>query len=371
MSDQWIPVSHEDPASISETVAPRKLPTQWGGTGKSASSTGDLLTQLGVVNATGSASGAAGTAGFVPAPSAGTQYQALRGDMTHSTSLQVSSIVDSANTEVVAINAFGDLGCKPFLAAADAAGQRSRVGSTGSTVSSIDYQIEPKSYGRVTRLGDPIPQTMKPTRRVQVIPITATFATVGLPSPSISSPGAAAASLTDNDGCYVSMTYDGTALTAATFEVPTVARRIWDPELLVVFRSSFITARFWCGLFTGSPANSNTLGAVKGCGFRFTASTDGGQFQVVTSDGTSQTTTASGISAVANTITALRLRHIGGGNWDFAIYNYSTSSWQWTASQATGPAASDNLSVWVTLDPAGTTQPNRSMSIKVIDLLQE
>ncbi len=263
MSDTWVPTNHEDPDDIAETMTPRKLSTLWGGTGVSATDVNDLKDQLGIgtppADATGATDVAAGTAGLVPEPPAGSQRQALRGDMTHSTELEVTKITDAAGTALFDVYGLGDKGCRSFIAAANASGNKCRVGA-GGLPSHVDFSIEPKGYGRPDHKGDPLAQTIKPTRRLQAKPYGTDFDVTGLTAPTISTPGAAATTYQDAEGSWVRLYQDASASRApAMIDFGFCSQRRWDPEVIVSFFGLLPSSRVWIGLFTNSPQGFNHL----------------------------------------------------------------------------------------------------------------
>jgi hypothetical protein len=123
----------------------------------------------------------------------------------------------------------------------------------------VDLDLETKGLGRIMHEGDPIPQTMKPTRRISSQPFGGGFSVVGMQSPIVRSPGAAQASSVDTDGTWTTVTYDGsagigTADSVCGIHVPQATQRRHDPEYIFLVKTALLESRLHLGLYTADPA---------------------------------------------------------------------------------------------------------------------
>lgn len=378
--------------STSEVQSNRALAREQGGTGASVSSMADLLTHLqrNAVNGlapldgtskvpaanlsefTGASSGSPGTAGTVPAPAAGDQYRPLRGNKTFDTTLELTAVVDDAGTPLVDFESLGDLGCRIALAAADSAGQKARIVATGSGLSDMDLSLEAKGAGRLVAVSDPIPQTMKPSRKLQAVPNMDGFLNSGLPVPQINSPGSAPVTYADTNGSWVRLVSEGASQLPAYVRIPSCTQRRWDPEVVFVFEASFTAMRVWLGFFSSSPTGVDTLGAIKGVGVHFNQSIDANSYHFILSDGASEVNVDTNVGPAGNAYQAIRIRSLGSNNWDVGFGSVVDGAWTWFTYQTNGAglALSDNLDLWILMESTAADS-NKNLAIKVIDLFEE
>lgn len=321
---------------------------------------------------TGSSAGASGASGAVPGGAAGSQRRALRGDLTYDTELELSSVVKADGTKMFDFDSLGDAGDRFYAAAAASGTHKARLGFRSSIDTWGDIQLEPllSSAGLVTREGDPLPQTMKPMRALYAVPGEGTMRTQGgMPTPTIYSPGAAPTNLLDANGNYCSLTYDLGTNAACGISTPNFIERQQEPVLLMVFRSAMTQSRFWFGLFDADPSGLTTLGSIKGVGIRFDNAIDSNKLQLVTSNGSSQTTTNTGLDPTANAIQAYRLQHLGSGTWLFALYDFVNTAWTGFVTNTTNsPAGADVLGIHAKLTTTTGATASRVFSPKGIFL---
>lgn len=377
-----------DLADIAETLpSDRAVALEQGGTGVRATGASDadransVLQTWGMLDsgllvprallpaATGASSGAAGAKGAVPAPAAGDQRRAFRGDATFATELEISSVTKADGTKLTDFEAVGDSADRIYIAAAGSGGHKARLGARSAVDADVDVQLEPSGLGSVTRFGDPCLQTMRPPRMLIARPFGAVFDSIGFEPPSVRSPGTAPIALTTADGNYLSLTFDQAGGNPAGFSIASVTQRRHDPALYMVFRTALLQSRFWFGLLSGDPAALDSLGSIKGVAVRYNDASDSNHWQFVTSNGSTQTTTDTGVTVTANAITAIRLRHTSAvGTWEFATYNFTNQAWENFVTQSSNsPAASDTLGLWGTLTNSGGAT-NRALSPKVVAL---
>lgn len=132
LTQLWIPGGVPVTAFI-DVPTQRGITRLQGGTGFSVETLEELLVELGVGSAdgiapldgsgmvplsvlyefTGATSGLPGTEGIVPAPTAGQNLFALRGDKTWGTSLALTSVTDTSGTELITLDSAGDIDVKP------------------------------------------------------------------------------------------------------------------------------------------------------------------------------------------------------------------------------------------------------------------
>lgn len=321
----------------------------------------------------------AGTAGIVPAPEATDQFKPLCGDGDFRTAvniqkivdgvgtiagLRVASLQDDAGTAVLDIAKVGTGENRLQVTATSSATKRARITCVNSGEAQIDLQLEPKgSVGRVSMGGDPLLCTYKRTKAIEAQYGAAAFSAIGLPAPTVATPGSAAASTVDANGYYVTVTYDGSGPTAASVSVPSCIQQRHEPDFHAAFRASFASgadrARLWVGMFSADPGGIDDLGAagIRGAGIRLNANVDGSTIQFATSDGTTQTLTSTGKSIAANTLMYVRIRFLGASaGWECSFYNPSTFAFDSiTVNTANLPGASQTLGLWASHSLAAGT----------------
>lgn len=399
------------PTSVDTTSMTETLPTDRalrrgeGGTGKVATTTADLLTQLGAEQtanrnaASGYApldsstlvplanlrvmaaasSGAAGEKGEVPAPSAGDQRRPLRGDATFATELELTSVTDATGNKYADFVGTGDFDSRIGLVAASAAGQQARIiARSASALSHVDIGMEPIGRGRVTRNGDPLAQVIRRSRFIQANADAATFTASGFAAPTVTTPGAAASvGVLGTDGYFVSLTNAASAGSVCGIDTGVVAQRQQAPDVIFCFRSALIEGRIWLGLFDSDPTAGDftdlSSNGIKGAGFWWDAAVHGSGsafFRAIQSTGAAQTEATTACAATGNTYTVLRLRHLSGANWEYSNFNTSTQGWEHITTQSSNsPAGADNLKLYVKLrNVVGSAV--RVLSIRTIDLFQ-
>lgn len=310
-----------------------------GGTGVSVTTMAQLLTELGRGAANGLASldgstlvpaaqlpamvgtdGATnGTKGAVPAP-AGTgvattsdTLRPLRGDGTWGSGTSgVSSVWLTEATDHNGVQVFRFEGAttptaRVFVYATDN-GRYVRIGSHGSGATNLDFNIEPKGASRATEKGDPLSTMMRPTRMVVAKAFGTTFDTIGLATPTLTTPGAAASSQDDANSTYVTLTNDPLTQRMCGVSIATVTKRQLTPELIVVFRAPLLRSRLWIGLFESDPSSVTDLpsgsGGIAGVGVYYDSAMGQPQTSINLSDiavnGTAKTYTRTTGSFIAD-----------------------------------------------------------------------
>lgn len=392
-SQKWRPSKFELASAIAEALTNgAALPLELGGTGVIAAGADDAARSLDVLNTWGitsggiivparlpvmggASSGSPGVVGAVGAPAAGSQSRAWRGDASFATELELTSIVKADLTKVFDFENLGDAANRFYAVAPSSGGRKARLGTRSTVDVDIDAQLEPKGRGRVTQWGDPLQTTIKPLRCItaesrSVAGVATVFHTLGLPTPTIQTPGAAAVSLLDGNGSYCSLTYDKDIPSPSGLIVGDCTRRGWFPSLLMVFRVAAANSRFWFGLFNGDPVGLDDIAAagIKGAGVRVGPG-DSNTLQFITSDGVTQTTTSTGYTVPANTFQVWRVRFLDGTQgWEFSQWDLATQAWSnFTLSSTNMPGSTDALGIYVRLSEA-TTPANRAVSIKTIQL---
>lgn len=387
-SRPWVPTAFERESAASETQTRRALSMRHGGTGVSAvgandaDRAADILKTWGMLDSgllvpramlpalTAADASNPGQAGAAPAPAAGKQRQALTGGAAYSTELEVSSIVSAAGDKKLDIEGLGDLGNRLYVAATASSTRSVRLGARSTSNQDLDVSIEPLGRGRVSDRGDPLLQTLRPFRAVTALSLGTSFSVVGLPTPTIDTPGAAAGNVADANGNYVSMTNDGTTPLPSGIIVPACTQRRWEPAVIFVFRSALVDSRLWLGMFTADPWASSSLGSIAGAGVRVDAAIDSNLYQFVTSNGTSQTTTPTAQAPTANAIQAIRVRFLDGTQgFEAAFYDFNINAWTNHITQATNmPGTTTTLGIYLRL--TSETGVNRAVSLKTLTLHQ-
>lgn len=387
-AQKWIPTRRELANAIAEALVARGLPLEWGGTGVIAAGADDAakandvldtwgMTASGLIVPTrlpvlvGATSGAAGTKGAAPAGAAGDQRRPLRADATYLNELELAFVTKADGTKILDFEALGDCDNRLYTVATASGGHRARLGARGTTDTWSDLQLEPNSMGEVSSFGDLLQTTMRGIRSIVNVPKTATFTAHGAPAPTLVSPGAAAAELTDTNGTYVSLTYDFDTAAPASFGTANFLRRGQAYTVTLCFRSAFVQSLFWCGLFSANPGASPTLGSIKGVGIRMDAATDANTLQLVTSDGSTQGVTSMGVQPDANAIQCYRFRHKGGGVWMAAKYDFATLAWVGFTESGSSPVpgTSDDLGVWFALGNTSTSNIDRAISPMAVSIV--
>jgi len=426
---QLAPTSTYEPSVSSVTLpSDRALSRSVGGTGASVSTVAQLCTHLGAeqVSAKGAASGytpldsgvlvplaylreftgasfgGAGAAGQVPAPAAAKHRGVLRGDKTwtdqNSGDVSITRVVDDQSTPAAAdlqvagiaadggqrtirIATQGDGADKLIATSAAGGGYKARIGTQATgTDEYVDLQLEPTPFklGDVTVYGDPVARTLRPWRWIVAEAMGTTFHTFGLPTPTVDTPGSAAASYIADGFDYVSLSYDGaTSNSECGLFTGVVTRRSLNPDYLAFFDHNAQNGRVWYGLFSASPTALDPSGddplagsTVSGVGFWWDATVHSGSgfLRAVASDGTTQTQITTGIPITGAEPIILRVRHDGqaAGVWHFAYWDYTLGTWSnqetMDLSGGGGPGATTGLAIFHrqrTLNIDSTDRANR------------
>lgn len=97
------------------------------------------------------------------------------------------------------------------------------------------------------------------------------------------------------------------------------AQRRWDPDYTFQIDTNTMSdSRLWVGLFSASPMALSNPTSISCAGFRYENQVDtGATFRTVTSDGVSSTVKNSIVVAAVNTKYEFRIRHVGGGRFEF------------------------------------------------------
>lgn len=413
-STQLVIPNGVDASELTEGIPARgALSREQGGTGASVSTVAELATHLGrsaasglapldasskvpVANLpamTGASSGAAGTAGAVPQPSAGEQMSALRGDATFNDELQVDKLYAPSNltSRALRIASTGDGTDYLTISARGAGTYNTRLVANGDTDGDIDVRVDPLGAGALTEKGRPVAKRLPGSRRIIVEPASTTWARAGLPAPT---EYGTAASATSARGSSVEYTYAGTLGAVAGLSIASVAQRRWDPSVLVVVEHQlYLESRAWVGLFSGDPSASDDPTSLSGIGIRFNGAASGGEstnyFRSWSCDGAGTSTvkaldgtnSTSAWQPSVNVQWRLLFRHVPAsvGKWQIWLQRSDDDgtaqegSWYLLATHDANasekvPGASTALGVWVThtkLDSSGT---QRKVRVKLIDI---
>jgi hypothetical protein len=145
-------------------------------------------------------------------------------------------------------------------------------------------------------------------RRIVAKAFGTTYDVFGLNTPTLTTPGAAAFSIDDNSGTYITLTNDPLTERKSGVEIATVTKRPLQPELIVVFRAPLLRSRWWIGLFESDPSAGTDLysqsGGIAGVGVYYDSAV--GQPQTSNSlrdiavDGTAKTYTRTSGSFLAD-----------------------------------------------------------------------
>lgn len=99
-----------------------------------------------------------------------------------------------------------------------------------------------------------------------------------------------------------------------------VFRRRWNPDVTFkIDTNTVVGSRLWFGLFSASPAALTDPASITCAAFRYENGVDGSVWKTCTSDGVSSTVKATNASISTNTSYELRVRHAGGGRFEFLV----------------------------------------------------
>ncbi len=199
-------------------------------------------------------------------------------------------------------------------------------------------------------------QYTKPPRIMVADAFGTSFRVIGLPTPTIHSPGAAPFSLvSDDNGSFVSLTYDYALASPCGIDIPAVTQERFKPDIGILFYSALVNSRFWFGAFSASPHASATLSAISGVGMR-TVSGGDNLVHMVSSSGSAETDTATTLPTAALRRVAWRLRNTGGNVWEFLDYDFDERAWVSVQTQSlTSPASSTTLGIYAKLTTDGAS----------------
>lgn len=235
-----------------------------------------------------------------------------------------------------------------------------------------------KSYLGIS--GASVGAGIKPLRRLQVVdPSSAAgFDRIGLPAPTILTPGGAISRVVFATGSYIRLTDDSSVPSPASITIPQDVQRRWNPDITFVFKPQVTIAspygRLWVGLSSTALAPyddlSTLVGAQYAAAFRFHGNLDTGTgtFKCFTVDGTSQQQVQGTVPFINDGFNAVRIRHTGGGTWEFSVYNSTTGDWTVEASITAAIGTSDVMQPYIGLVRMGAVGGNKTLEVKMVDL---
>lgn len=129
-----------------------------------------------------------------------------------------------------------------------------------------------------------------------------TISTLGMTAPTTTG---TLSSIDDTQGPWLACASATSSGVVAKMETAyTLFRRDWSTSCAFRFRTGNATTsvRYWLGFFSADPSAGATLGTIHAAAFGYDSGVDGtGYWRTITSDGSSQTRTATGSAHSANT----------------------------------------------------------------------